>query len=76
MSIEVFEPLLTVRQVAAWLSISENCVYLWCHQRRLPHVVLSVGNRKETFRFKSSEIRLWIEQRERNGKPINKFDLR
>ena len=76
MSIEVFEPLLTVKQVSEWLSISQNTVYLWVHERKLPHIVLSIGNRKECFRFKPSEIKKWIEQRERNGKPINKFDLR
>jgi len=76
MSKNVFERLLTVRQVSEWLSISENCVYCWCHQRKLPHVVLSIGARKETFRFKPSEIEKWIAERERDGKPMNKFDLR
>ena len=76
MSSNVFEPLLTVKQVSEWLAVAENTIYLWVHQRKLPHVVLSVGPRKETFRFKPSEIKKWIKERERDGKAINKFDLR
>ncbi len=70
--------LLTVPEVADLLQVKVSTVYAWAKQRLLPAVVLSIGKRKETIRFRRSSIEKWIEEHERqaNGNTFTKWDKR
>lgn len=53
------EPLLTVREVADLLRLSEPCVYTMVAGRRLPH--LRVGNGRGSIRFSRQDIERFLE---------------
>jgi excisionase family DNA binding protein len=50
----------TPRQVAEYLGVKPGTVYLWVKERRIPHVVLSRGARKQCVRFHQDEIEAWL----------------
>lgn len=52
---EPFEPLWTVKQVAAFLSCSESWVYGQCEAAKMPH--LKMGG---LLRFEPETVRAWI----------------
>ncbi len=68
--------LMTARQTADYLSVSLPCLYQWCKQRKVPHIVLNIGVRKECLRFKRSAIDAWIEAHQREPKGFSKWDKR
>ncbi len=71
------EQLLTVQDVAKLMRIAPQTVYKWVKERRLPHVILSVGPRKECVRFRPRAIEQWLTERERESKNRpTKWDLR
>jgi excisionase family DNA binding protein len=50
--------LLTVRDVAGWLSIHEKTIYEWAEKGKLP--CIRVGNR---LRFDASDVSRWLQAR-------------
>jgi excisionase family DNA binding protein len=58
--------LLTAKQVASLLGIKPVTVYAWVKQRRLPHVVISIGSKgREYVRFEPAVIDEWVQERTR-----------
>jgi excisionase family DNA binding protein len=53
----------TPRQLAEFLGVKPGTVYLWVKERRIPHVVLSKGPRKQCVRFRPDEIESWLRKR-------------
>jgi excisionase family DNA binding protein len=62
---ETGEPLLTVDEAAAWLSISPATLRYWRHVGRGPRS-LSVGT---AIRYRTSDIEAWLEAGAREGSP-------
>lgn len=55
------EPLWTVRQAGAWLSLTEHALRTMLRRAQLPpEAVVRIGRR---IRFRSSVLRAWIERR-------------
>jgi len=62
--------LLTVEEIAEYLSLKPSTIYQWTHQGFIPHVKL--GNR---VRFKVSQIEKWLESRTVNGRARNRVEI-
>jgi hypothetical protein len=55
------ESLWTIRQAAAWLSMTEHAVRCMLRRRQVPEaLIVRVGRR---IRFKAQELRRWILER-------------
>lgn len=52
------ERLLTVRDVAALLSVSRPTIYRYVNEHELPHVRLSGG----VLRFREREVEFWVDE--------------
>ena len=61
MSAEVASKLLTAREVAALLAISEKSVYAYASRQLIPYVRF-----QSNIRFRPEAIRRWIEEHECN----------
>ena len=72
----VADRLWTPKDLAEYLAVKPVTVYEWVKRRRVPHILLSAGKRKETVRFRRQDIDRWLKQRERGGKNVSKWDLR
>ena len=70
------EKLLTVKEVAQYLGVRPVTIYAWVKQRRIPHIPLSIGKRKECVRFRRESLEAWLRNREREAKGFTKWDLR
>ena len=72
--------LLTAKQVAEQCGVKPGTIYKWAKERKIPHVVLSIGNgkerQKECIRFRQSVVDDWIKERERPATGFTKWDLR
>ena len=73
-------PLLTAKEAAEFLGVRPGTIYAWCKQRKIPHVVLSIGKgpkrAKECIRFKQGAIEEWVEAHTRTSNGFSKWDLR
>jgi len=58
------EQLLTAKELAAWLNVPGQTVYLWVSQRKIPH--LKIG---KCVRFDREEIRRWLGARRVKASP-------
>jgi excisionase family DNA binding protein len=76
MSRKTLENLLTVAEAADRLKVRPVTLYAWVKARRIPHLVLSVGQRKETIRFSEEALTEWLEARGREAKGFTKWDKR
>ena len=56
--------LLTVREVATFLAVTEQTVRTWCHQGAIPH-----GRLGNAIRFDREELQRWLDERWRNPGP-------
>jgi excisionase family DNA binding protein len=72
--------LLTAKEVAEFLAVKPVTVYAWAKQRKIPHVVLSIGNgperAKECIRFKQRDIEEMVEKQTRPSNGFSKWDKR
>ena len=59
------EALLAAKVLAAKLGVKQSTIYQWAQERKIPHVVLNVGKRKTTIRFRESQIEAMLADRER-----------
>jgi len=70
MSLLEMDKLLTVEEIAEYLSLKPSTIYQWTHQGSIPHVKL--GNR---VRFKVSQIERWLESRTVNGRTRKRVEV-
>jgi len=61
------DKLLTVEEIAEYLSLKPSTIYQWTHQGFIPHIKL--GSR---VRFRMSQIEKWLESRTVNGRVRNR----
>jgi len=61
------DKLLTVEEIAEYLSLKPSTIYQWTHQGFIPHMKL--GNR---VRFRTSQVEKWLESRTINGRVRNR----
>jgi len=61
------DKLLTVEEIAEYLSLKPSTIYQWTHQGFIPHIKL--GSR---VRFRMSQIEKWLESRTINGRVRNR----
>ena len=54
------EPLLTPRQLAAFLGVRVSTISGWTRNGVIPCVVLHAGKRRRVVRFLQSEIEKWV----------------
>lgn len=66
--------LLTANEVAEIFKVKPVTIYAWVKQRKLPHVVLSAGPRKECIRFRPEAIERFVKERERQAKGWTEWD--
>ena len=59
--------LLTSRDVAALFDRTELTVLLWRRSHNLPYVRIK-GNRRDTIRYRRSDLRAWAEKNDRQMK--------
>jgi PTS system nitrogen regulatory IIA component len=52
------EPLMSVRELAAYLQVDMSTIYLWSQRGQIP--AMKVGN---MWRYRRSEIEEWLNQR-------------
>lgn len=64
------DKLLTVEEIAEYLSLKPSTIYQWTHQGFIPH--LKLGNR---VRFKVSQIERWLESRTVNGRTRKRVEI-
>ena len=70
-------PLLTAKEVGVLLNVKAVTVYAWAKQRKIPHVVLSIGDKgKECIRFRQRALEEWAEAHERPSNGWSKWDKR
>ncbi len=55
------EKLMTLQEVADYLQIKERTIYQWAQMDKIPGFKLG-----SAWRFKKSELDLWIEEQKRN----------
>ncbi len=54
------EPLWTIRQASAWMSMTERALRCMLHRRQVPlEVIVRIGRR---IRFRPSELRAWVQR--------------
>ena len=63
------ERLLTPKQLAELLQVSDKTVYFWAHTGFVPHIKL-----RKCVRFRESEIREWLKRRKRTGRKTLKYE--
>jgi len=64
------DKLLTVEEIAEYLSLKPSTIYQWTHQGFIPHV--KVGNR---VRFRINHIEKWLESRTVTGRARNRVEI-
>ena len=63
------DPILTLKEVAAYLKLAEKTAYRLASEGKLPG--FKVGG---SWRFKREDILIWIEEKKRNNKNLNPRD--
>jgi excisionase family DNA binding protein len=58
----VSEPLLTAREVSAYLNLSKITIYEWAHRGKIP--AFRLGHH---WRFRRSEIEAWLDRNRQSG---------
>ena len=67
----------TAKETAEFLGVKPVTVYAWAKQRKIPHVVLSIGKEgKECIRFRQRALEEWAEAHERPSNGFSKWDKR
>ena len=61
--------LLTPKNVADLLQLSQATLSRMCSSGDIPHVVLRAGKRKRVIRFRESDVERWLTSRTRTGLP-------
>jgi len=64
------DKLLTVEEIAEYLSLKPSTIYQWTHQGFIPHI--KIGSR---VRFRMSQIEKWLESRTVNGRARKRVEI-
>ncbi len=59
------DKLMTAADVAEFLAVKPGTVYAWVKSRKIPHIPISKGKRKNCIRFRQTEIERWLKKIER-----------
>lgn len=59
-----YEPLVSIRELAAWIGVSEHAVKKWCSRGPETGLVPKMLRINGQIRFRPTDIRTWLETKE------------
>ena len=67
--------MLTVKQVAAQLRISDSLVYSWCEDQLLPHYRMGGKGKRGKILIEEAALDAFLQSRKVEGKPVDASSL-
>ncbi len=62
------DPLWTAKQAAAYLNVQPTTIYAWVKAEYIPHLRLGTGQKRPCIRFRASELRVWLDEKAKQGR--------